>query len=124
MPTFIAIYTLSGVAYIFQTHFRPYRDKIRYKKQFFTTLSDVNFSLFSFFLCINKRIKAKERYSRTPRKVIVPTLKKFRNPFKKFRNQLKNQKPLKIKNHKKIRNHKKSRTIKNQEPFKRKSRTL
>ena len=48
-PLYNYDYTLSGVAYIFLTNFIPYRDKIRYKKQFFTTLSDVNFSLFSFF---------------------------------------------------------------------------
>ena len=80
------------------------------------SLERCQFQFIQFFLCINKRIKAKERYSRTPWKVIVPTLKKFRNPIKKSgtikksetikkQEPLKNQKPLKIKNHKKIRNH-------------------
>lgn len=59
-PLYKNHYTLSGVAYVFKAYFIPYRDENRYKKkQFFTTLSDINISNISFF-CINKERKVQE----------------------------------------------------------------
>ena len=58
----------------------PIEMKIDIKKQFFTTLSDINISNISFFFCINKERKVQE--------TIQDPLKK-QEPFKE------NQEPLK-----------------------------
>ena len=58
----------------------PIEMKIDIKKQFFTTLSDINIS----FFCINKERKVQETIQ-APLKIKNP-LKNFKTPLKKTKN--------------------------------------
>ena len=48
-PLYKNHYTLSGVAYIFEAYFIPYRDENRYKKNSFLPLSAISISVISVF---------------------------------------------------------------------------
>lgn len=48
-PLYKNHYTLSGVAYVFEAYFIPYRDENRYKKNSFLPLSAISILVISVF---------------------------------------------------------------------------
>lgn len=64
-PLYKNHYTLSGVAYVFEAYFIPYRDENRYKKNSFLPLSAISISVISVFLH-KQRKKGSRNYQRPP----------------------------------------------------------